>query len=70
MDFLNHREGGMVSYQVSLLSPLQCTITYVTVELCKRLREFEENHKRLREFEEKRKRLRDFEETEISRQSC
>jgi hypothetical protein len=24
MDFLNHREGGMVFYQVFLLSPLQC----------------------------------------------
>jgi hypothetical protein len=50
----------MVSYLVFLLSHLQCTITYVTVEICKRLREFEEKHKRLREFEE----------TEISRQSC
>ncbi len=27
MDFLNHREGGMVFYQVFLLSPLQCTTT-------------------------------------------
>jgi hypothetical protein len=26
MDFLNHREGGMVFYQVFLLSPLQCTV--------------------------------------------
>jgi hypothetical protein len=27
MDFLNRREGGMVFYQVFLLSPLQCTVT-------------------------------------------
>jgi hypothetical protein len=26
MDFLNHREEGMVFYQVFLLSPLQCTV--------------------------------------------
>jgi hypothetical protein len=26
MDFLNHREGGMVFYQVFLHSPLQCTV--------------------------------------------
>ncbi len=26
MDFLNHSEGGMVFYQVFLLSPLQCTV--------------------------------------------
>ncbi len=25
-DFLNHREGGMVFYQVFLLSHLQCTV--------------------------------------------
>ncbi len=40
MDFLNHREGGKVFYQVFLLSPLQCTVTNCTN--CKRLREFEE----------------------------
>ncbi len=40
MDFLNHRKGGMVFYQVFLLSPLQCTVT--EVKNCKRLREFEE----------------------------
>jgi hypothetical protein len=27
MDFLNHREGRMVFYQVFLLSPLQCAAT-------------------------------------------
>jgi hypothetical protein len=27
VDFLNHREKGMVFYQVFLLSPLQCTVT-------------------------------------------
>jgi hypothetical protein len=27
MDFLNHREGGMVFFQVFLLSRLQCTVT-------------------------------------------
>ncbi len=27
MDFLNHREGGKVFYQVYLLSPLQCAAT-------------------------------------------
>ncbi len=26
MDFLNHREGCMVFYQVFLLSPIQCTV--------------------------------------------
>jgi hypothetical protein len=29
MDFFNHREGGMVFYQVILLSPLQCTVETV-----------------------------------------
>ncbi len=55
MDFLNQIKGGMVFYQVFLLSPLQCTI---------------EIQKRLQEFEEIRKRLREFKEIEISRQSC
>ncbi len=41
-----------------------------TVEICKRLGEFEKKLKRLREFEKKHKRLRDFEEIEILRQSC
>jgi hypothetical protein len=50
--------GGIVFYQVFLLSPLQCTIT--TVEICKRFCEFEQIPTRLREFEE----------IEISRQSC
>ncbi len=27
MDFINHREGGMVFYQVFLHSPLQCTVS-------------------------------------------
>jgi hypothetical protein len=40
--FLNHNEGGMVFYQVSLLSPLQCTVTQLYCRNCKRLREFEE----------------------------
>jgi hypothetical protein len=40
MDFLNQREGGVVFYQVILLSPLQCTLTQC--RNCKRLREFEE----------------------------
>jgi hypothetical protein len=26
MDFFNNREGGMVFYQVFLLSPIQCTV--------------------------------------------
>ena len=35
MDFLNHREGGMVFYQDFLLSPLQCTVTELkTVRGC------------------------------------
>jgi hypothetical protein len=55
MDFLNHIEGGMVFYQVFLLSSLHCTI---------------EIQKRLHEFEEIRKRLREFKEIEISRQNC
>jgi hypothetical protein len=36
MDFLNHREEGMVFYQVFLLSPLEREMRN-----CKRLREFE-----------------------------
>jgi hypothetical protein len=48
MDFLNQREWGMVF----LLSPLQCTCSIRTVEIRKRLREFEEIRKRLHEFEE------------------
>jgi hypothetical protein len=40
MDFLNHREGGMVFYHVFLLSPSQCPIT--NCGNCKRLREFVE----------------------------
>ncbi len=43
MDFLNYREGGMVFYQVFLLSPLQCQVTeLLNSNFCKRLREFEE----------------------------
>ncbi len=40
MDFLNHREGGVVLYEFFLLSPLQCTATHY--RNCKRLRKFEE----------------------------
>jgi hypothetical protein len=40
MDFLNHREGGVVFYQVFLLSPLKCTVTHF--RNLKRLREFQE----------------------------
>jgi hypothetical protein len=59
MDFLNHREGGMVFNKVFLLSSLQCTVTLL-VEIWERLCEFEGTCKRLHEFEE----------IEISRQSC
>ncbi len=41
MDFLNQREGGVGFYQVFLLSPLECTVTF-HYRNCKRLREFEE----------------------------
>ncbi len=41
MDFLNHREGGTVFYQVFLVSPLRCTVTEL-YRNCKRLHEFEE----------------------------
>jgi hypothetical protein len=41
MDFLNHKEGGMVFYQVFLLSLLQCTVAEL-YRNCKRLSEFEE----------------------------
>jgi len=37
MDFLNHREGGMVFYPVFLL----LMYNNFTVEICKRLRVFE-----------------------------
>ncbi len=40
MEFLKHREGGAVFYQVFHLSPLQGTVTQ------------RRNFKRLREFEE------------------
>jgi hypothetical protein len=40
MDFLNHREGSLVFFQVYLLSPFLCTET--ELRNCKRLREFEE----------------------------
>jgi hypothetical protein len=59
MGFLNHREEGMVSIRFSSFL-LYNVYTNFTLEI----------HKRLREFEEIRKRLRDFEEIEISGQSC
>jgi hypothetical protein len=40
MDFLNHREGGVIFYPFVLLFPLQCTIPHC--RNCKRLHEFEE----------------------------
>ncbi len=40
MDFSNHMEGGMVCYQVFLLSPLQCTVA--ELKKLQELREFEE----------------------------
>ncbi len=40
MDFLNHREEGVVLYQVFLHSPVRCTVTQC--RNCARLREFEE----------------------------
>jgi hypothetical protein len=40
LKFLNHSEGGVVFYQVFLLSPLQCTVMHY--RNCKRLLEFEE----------------------------
>jgi hypothetical protein len=40
MDFLSYREGGMVFYQVFLLSPLR--VQKLNCRNCKRLREFEE----------------------------
>jgi|688.fasta_scaffold495088_1 hypothetical protein len=60
MDFLTHRERGMVFNKVFLLSSLWCTYSDGIVEI----------RKRQREFEEIRKRLRDFKEIEISGQSC
>jgi hypothetical protein len=59
MDFLNHREGSVVFYQVFLTYSFTVYSNF-NVEIGKRLREFEEIGKRLREFEE----------IEISRQSC
>jgi hypothetical protein len=44
MDFLNHREGGFPPFSFTVYSNL-------TVEIRKRLREFEVICKRLREFE-------------------
>ncbi len=40
MDFLNHREGGMVCYQIFLLSPLLCTVS--ALKKLQELRELEE----------------------------
>jgi hypothetical protein len=41
MDFLNHREGCVVFYQVFLLSPLQYTVTLEPVRGCVSLRKIE-----------------------------
>jgi hypothetical protein len=43
MDFLNHKEVGLVFYQVFLLSHLECSVTHH--RNCKRLRESEEVEK-------------------------
>ncbi len=43
MDFLNHREGGMIFYQVFLLSPLQCTVE--TVRGCVSLKKYKSQGK-------------------------
>jgi hypothetical protein len=42
MDFLSHREGGIVLYQALILSPLQCRV--MTVEISKWFHEFEDIH--------------------------
>jgi hypothetical protein len=50
MDFLNHREGG---WFLSGFPPFSFTVnSNFTVEVRKKLCEFEEIHKRLREFQE------------------
>ncbi len=43
MDFLKHREGGMVFYQAFLLSPLQCTVE--TVRGCVSLKKYKSQGK-------------------------
>ncbi len=46
MDFLNHREGGMVFYQDFLLTPLQCTVTELeTVRGCVSLKKYKSQDK-------------------------
>ncbi len=51
MDFLNHGEGGYDF--LSGFAPFSFTVySNLTVEIRKRLREFEEICKRLRDFEE------------------
>jgi hypothetical protein len=41
MDFFNHREGGIVFYQVFLFFPLQCTVTELeTVRGCVSLNKY------------------------------
>jgi hypothetical protein len=43
MDFLNHREGGMVFLvSISFSSLLLCSVQQMNARNCKRLREFEE----------------------------
>ena len=43
MDFFNHRVGGMVFYQVFLLSPLQCKVE--TVRGCVSLKKWKSQGK-------------------------
>ncbi len=47
MDFLNHREEGMVFHQVFLLAPLQCTVTdmYKYVRGCVSFKEYKSQGK-------------------------
>jgi hypothetical protein len=57
---VSYREEVMVFYRIFLVYPLWVQYCNLTVEICKRLREFEEIRKRLHEFEE----------TEITGQIC
>jgi hypothetical protein len=50
MDFLNHRKGAMIFYQISSFLPH--SVINLNVEIYKRLREFEKIRKRLCEFDE------------------
>jgi hypothetical protein len=62
MDFLDHREVGMVFYQAFLLSPLQCSVMKCgqTVRGCVSLKKYKSQGKAVEFNVERRKTLKTF----------